>query len=131
MVVACGTRSQKGINTRLCVDYRRLIKETVKDSYQIPNIQDCIDTLSGAQWFSTLDLASRYWQMDVAEEDQHKTAFVTHKGLFHFKVLPFGLTNAPATFERLMERVLHGLQWERCLVYLDDIITFGKSFDEA
>jgi hypothetical protein len=75
-----------------------------------------------------LDLASGYWQCEVAEEDQSKTAFITHKGLFHFKVLPFGLTNAPATFERLMERVLNGLQ---CLVYLDDIISFGNSFLHA
>ena len=67
----------------------------------------------------------------MAEEDRPKTAFTTHKGLFQFKVLPFGLTNAPATFERLMEQVLHGLQWERCLVYLDDVICFGKTFEEA
>ena len=123
--------TKKDGSTRFCVDYRGLNKVTVKDSYPIPNIQDCIDTLAGAKWFHTLDLASGYWQCEVAEEDQPKTAFVTHKGLFQFKVLPFGLTNAPATFERLMERVLNGLQWERCLVYLDDIIVYGKSFDEA
>ena len=122
---------KKDGSPRFCADYRALNSVTIKDSYPIPNIQDCLDTLSGAKWFSTLDLASGYWQCEVADEDQHKTAFITHKGLFHFKVLPFGLTNAPATFERLMERVLHGLQWERCLIYLDDIISFGNTFHGA
>ena len=69
--------------------------------------------------------------MGVEDSDMPKTAFITRKGLFQFRVLPFGLCNAPATFERLMEAVLAGLQWEICLIYLDDIITFGKTFDEA
>ena len=123
--------TKKDGSPRFCVDYRGLNSVTKKDSYPIPNITDCIDSLSGAKWFSTLDLASGYWQCEVTEEDRYKTAFTTHKGLFQFKVLPFGLTNAPATFERLMERVLNGLQWERCLVYLDDVICFGKTFEEA
>ena len=87
--------------------------------------------MSGARWFSTLDLASGYWQCEVAEEDQPKTCFTTHIGLYIFKVLSFGLTNAPSTFERLMEMVLNGLIGKRCLVYLDDIIVFGTTFDEA
>ena len=123
--------TKKDGSPRFCVDYRGLNSVTKKDSYPIPNITDCIDSLSGSKWFSTLDLASGYWQCEVAEDDRHKTAFTTHKGLFQFKVLPFGLTNAPATFERLMERVLNGLQWERCLIYLDDVICFGKTFEEA
>lgn len=78
-----------------------------------------------------MDLASGYWQMNVCEKDKPKTAFATHRGLYQFKRMPFGLANSPASFERLMEIVLTGLQWERCLVYLDDVIVFGRSFDET
>ena len=123
--------TKKDGSPRFCVDYRLLNSATVKDTYPLPNIHDCIDSLSGAKWFSTLDLASGYWQCEVEELDRPKTAFVTHKGLYQFNVLPFGLTNAPATFERLMERIMNGLQWDRCLIYLDDIIVYGKTFDEA
>ena len=84
-----------------------------------------------AEWFCTMDLASGYWQIKMKEEDKPKTAFVTRKGLFQFKVMPFGLCNAPATFQRLMDRVLVGLQWEQCLVYLDDIVVFGKTFEQT
>ena len=97
----------------------------------MPRIDETIESLTGAQWFSTLDLASGYWKVSVSANDRAKTAFATRKGLFQWKVMPFGLANAPATFSRLMEMVLRGLNWERCLVYLDDIIVFGKSFDEA
>ena len=101
---------------------------TINDAYPLPNITDCLDTLSGRLYLYTLDLGSGYWQVELEEEDKQKTAFVTHQGLYQFCVMPFGLTNAPATFERLMELVLRGLQWHRCLVYLDDIVTFGDSF---
>ena len=87
--------------------------------------------LAGKQWFSTLDLASGYWQVSLSKAARAKTAFVTHSGLFQFRVMPFGLCNAPATFERLMDRVLQGLRWSRCLVYLDDIISFGGTFSAA
>ena len=87
--------------------------------------------LAGKQWFSTLDLASGYWQVSLSPDTCCKTAFATHSGLFQFKVMPFGLCNAPATFERLMDRVLQVLRWSRCLVYLDDIISFGMTFDDA
>lgn len=76
-------------------------------------------------------MTNRYWQVVMDEADKQKTAFATHKGLFQFKVLPIGLSNSPATFERLMEAIHSGLQWERCLVYLDDIITFGSTFEET
>ena len=89
------------------------------------------DMLAGKQWFSTLDLASGYWQVSLSREARAKTAFATHSGLFQFRVMPFGLCNAPATLERLMDRVLQGLRWSRCLVYLDDIISFGGTFDGA
>lgn len=122
---------KKDGSTRFCVDYRKLNDVTEKDSYPLPRIDDTLDTLSGAKWFSTLDLASGYWQVEVQERDRPKTAFVTGSGLFQFKVLPFGLCNAPATFERLMERVLKGLQWQTCLLYLDDVIVYGDSFEKT
>ena len=116
---------------RFCVDYRRLNNATVKDSYPLPNIEDTFDSLSGAKYFCALDLASGYWQVEMAPKDRHKTAFLTREGLWQFKVMPFGLCNAPATFERLMEMILRGLLWKRCLVYIDDIIVYGKSFEET
>ena len=77
-----------------------------------------------------MDLLSGYWQVEVAEGDQEKTAFVSQSGLFEFKVMPFALCNAPATFQRLMDLVLAGVQWSHCLVYLDDIIVVGRSFHD-
>ena len=102
-------RKKGGNGVRFCLDYRLLNQVSRKDAYPLPNIGDCMDALSGAQWFCTLDLASGYWQVELDEQSKAKTAFTTHKGLYHFNVLPFGLTNAPATFERLMEQVLRGL----------------------
>ena len=109
--------TKKEGGTRFCVDYCRLNLVTVKDAYPLPRIDDTLDMLVGKRWFSTLDLASGYWQVSLSPEARCKTAFATHSGLFQFKVMPFGLCNAPATFERLMDRVLQGLQWSRCLVY--------------
>jgi transposase InsO family protein len=116
---------------RFCIDYRELNKVTVRDAYPLPNITDCFDNLEGAKFFCTMDLQSGYWQLDVHPDDKEKTAFATRTGLYEFNVLPFGLTNAPATFERVMETVLRGLHWTECLVYLDDIIVFGRTFDET
>ena len=115
---------------RFCIDYRRLKAVTVKNSYPLPRIDDTLDELSGARYFTTLDLAAGYWQVPVAEEDKKKTAFVTQKGLWQFNKMPFGLANAPATFQRMMEVVLAGLQWPECLIYLDDVIVFSSSFDK-
>ena len=121
---------KKDGSMRFCVDYRKLNDVTKKDSYPLPRIDDTLDTLSGAKVFSTLNLQSGYWQVEVQEEDKEKTAFSVGNGLWQFNVMPFGLCNAPATFERLMERVLKGLHWRTCLVYLDDIIVMGKNFEE-
>ena len=121
---------KKDGTTRFCVDYWKLNELTVKDAYPLPRIDDSLDHLSGAQWFSTLDLCSGYWQVELEPEDKPKTAFATKRGLYQFRVMPFGLCNAPATFERLMETVLSGLQWDICLIYHDDIIVIAKSFDE-
>ena len=103
---------------------------THKDAYPLPRVDDTLDTLSGSNWFSTIDLKSGYWQVEMAPEDREKTAFCTREGLFEFNVMPFGLCNAPATFQRLMDCVLAGLQWSSCLVYIDDVIIIGRSFDE-
>ena len=121
---------KKDGSLRFCIDFRKVNEVTVKDSYPLPRIDDTLDMLGGATWFSTLDLASGYWQIEVEAADRDKTAFSTHQGLFQFKVMPFGLCNAPATFERLMDKVLGGLKWESCLVYLDDVIVYGKTFPE-
>ena len=86
-----------------------------------------LDVLAGSSLFSTRDLASGYWQVGVEECDREKSAFAAPFGLFQFKVMPFTLFNAPATFQWLMELVLAGLHWSVCLVYLDDIIIFSKS----
>ena len=123
--------TKKDGGTRFCVDYRRLNLTTVKDAYPLPCIDDTLDMLADKKWFSTLDLGSGYWQVSLSPDARCKTAFATHSGLFQVRVMPFGLCNAPATFERLMDRVLQGLRWSRCLVYLDDIISFGTTFDDA
>lgn len=122
--------TKKDGGTRFCLDYRRLNQLTRKDAYPLPRVEDCFDSLGGAKWFATMDLCSGYWQVKMAEKDKEKTAFVTREGLYQFNVMPFGLSNGPATFERLMEVVLRGLQWKDCLVFLDDIITFGRTKEE-
>ena len=118
--------SKKDGTKRFCVDYRKLNDVTVKDSYPIPRIDDSLEQLSGVQWFSCLDLNAGYRQVEVDEADREKTVFTSRRGLFEFKTMPCGLCNAPATFERLMETVLAGLNWQICLIYLDDIIVHGE-----
>ncbi|GBM71939.1 Retrovirus-related Pol polyprotein from transposon 297 [Araneus ventricosus] len=114
---------------RFCVDYRRLNKITKKDVYPLPCIDDALDCLAGAKIFSMMDLKSGF-KIEVDDKDREKTAFVTSDGLYEFKVMPFGLCNAPATFQRMMDAVLRGLKWNICLCYLDDIIVYAPNFQE-
>ena len=121
---------KKDGSTRFCVDFRKVNDCTRKDAQPLPRIDDTLDAEGGARYFSTIDLASGYWQVAVNPGDKEKTAFITPYGLYQFMVMPFGMCNAPATFQRLMERVLAGLHWTSCLVYLDDIIVFSHTVHE-
>ena len=111
------------------MDYRQLNLQTYKDSYSLPRIGTCLNSLGGSRFFSGLDLRSGYWQPAIDPESADKTAFVTRKGIFQVKVLSFGLTNTPALFQRLMDLVLDGLTWVVCLVYLDDVIVMADTFE--
>jgi len=115
---------------RFCVDYRRLNQVTKKDSYPLPRIDDVVDALGGenAKVFSTLDVASGYWHIPIADHDKEKTAFTTNSGTYQFKVLPFGLTGAPGAFCRAMQSSLKDLLWKCALVYVDDIIVWSPDF---
>ena len=115
---------------RFCINYRKLNAATHLDAYPLPRIDETLDMLTGATYFTTLDLASGYWQVEVEECDKEKTAFSTASGHYEFNVMPFGFTNAPATFQHLMECVLAGLRGEQYLVYLDDVIVFIDTFQE-
>ncbi len=121
---------KKDNSLRLCIDYRQLNRRTIRDNFPLPRIEDTLDALYGARWFSSLDLKSGYWQIEMAEEDKPKTAFTTPLGFYECNRMPFGLTNAPATFQRLMERCMGDLNLTQCLVYLDDIIVFSSTFEE-
>ena len=122
---------KKDGSLHFCVDFRQLNAATVKDAHPLPRIDDLLEALHGAKWFSTLDLKSGHWQVPITEQDKAKTAFRTSSGqLYEFNQVPFGLCNAPATFSRLMDRVLAGLHWETCLFYLDNIIVFSSTWEE-
>jgi transposase InsO family protein len=112
---------------RFVIDFRKLNAVSKLKGGKIPLISEIFDALSGAEYFSNIDLASGYWQVPMAKEDQEKTGFLTHQSLYHFKVLPFGLKSAPFSFQRAMEKVFAGLQ-KMCHIYLDDIICHSKSF---
>ena len=115
---------------RLCVDYRALNKQTVKNVYPLPRIDELLDHLNGAVVFSKLDLHSGYHQIRAQEADIYKTTFQTQYGLYEFIVLPFGLCNAPATFMQLMNDIFHN-ELDHCvLIYLNDILIYSPSIEQ-
>ena len=122
---------KKDGSLRQCVDFRRLNARTIKDSYCLPRIEEILDSLAGAKYFSVLDLKSGYHQVEIAEHHKERTAFsVAPLGFFEYNRMAMGLANAPATYQRLMENVLGDLHLAICMVFLDDIIIFGNTFEE-
>lgn len=115
---------------RICPDFRDVNKVTIGDSYPIPTISDLFDRLGGSSYFSTLDARSGYWQIQMEESSKEKTAFITKNGLFQWKVMPFGLKNAPSTFQRCMDTLFSDYKFKFLMVYLDDIIIFSKSLED-
>jgi len=120
--------SGKTIDTRWVMDYRGINANTVPDRYPIPNIEELLTKVGKAQLFSKLDLKSSYWQILIRRGDEPKTAFTTPFGLYEWVVMPFGLCNAPATFQRLIDRVLRDCCW--AIGYFDDILIFSERVDE-
>jgi hypothetical protein len=115
---------------RIVIDYRKLNEITLGDKYPLPNITDLLDQLGKCTYFTTLDLASGFHQIEVESKDVPKTAFSVENGHFEYVRMPFGLKNAPATFQRVMDNIMAGLQNELCMVYMDDIIIYSSTFDE-
>jgi len=119
---------KKDVSWRFCVDYCKLNSVTIQDAYPLLRIDESLDALAGSKYFSTLDLLTWYWQMPLSPDAQDKAAFIIRNGLWIWKVLPFELMSALATFQRLMEHVLSGLHWRTLLIYLDDVIVISPDF---
>ena len=111
-------------------DFRGLNDITKKDSYPLPHIRDVIDKMYGARYWKTLDAASTYWSMPLAEDNKEKTAFSLPRGKYEFNITPFGLCNAGASYQRMMDITLSGLPTDRVLAYMDDVVIFSKTFEE-
>ena len=121
---------KKDGSLRFCLDYRRLNAKTFPETYPLPRIDDCLDSLGDAGIFTTLDCNAGYWQVPVALEDRDKTTFTSYLGTFRYTRMPFGLRNAPATFQRALDIILSGVRWKSCLIYLDDVIVFSRTTED-
>jgi len=122
--------SPGGIKNRVCVNFIQLNKLTVKDRYPLPNQEDIFRQIGSAKFFTTMDLMSGFWQIAIKPEHRHKTAFITTRGLYEFLVMPFGLCNAPSTFQRMMDRIIKPEYRKFIQTYIDDIILYSKTFNE-
>ena len=116
---------------RMCIDFRGLNGVSKQDAYPLHRIDETLESLGNAKWFCTADLSSGYWQIKMSPESKEKTAFCTRKGLFEWNVMPFGLSSAVATFQRLMETMLGDMRYTSCLVYIDDLFLYGSDFDST
>ncbi len=121
---------KKNGQIRMCVDYRTLNRRTVPDQYTVPRIEDALACLNGSKWFSVLDLRSGYYQIPMSEADQEKTAFICPVGFYQFQRMPQGICGAPSTFQRVMEKTVGDMNLLEVLVYLDDLIVFGRTLEE-
>ncbi len=121
---------KKSGDIRLCIDYRKLNQRTIKDAYALPKLEDTFMALTGSKWFSVLDLKSGFYQIEVEEKDKAKTAFVCPLGFYEFNRMPQGVTNAPSTFQRIMEKCMADINLREVLVFIDDIIVFSKDLEE-
>jgi len=121
---------KKNNSLRFCVDYRKLNFVTRRDAYPLPRIDECLDGLSGARYFIAFDLRSAYHQVLMHSDDADKTNFIVRTGTYRFKRMPFGLCNAGSTFQRVMDLALNGLNFNMCLVYIDDIIVFSATIEK-
>ena len=121
---------KKSGDVRLCIDYRKLNTLTIRDAYALPNLEEAFSALAGSKWFSVMDLKSGYYQIEMEERDIAKTVFVCPLGFYEFNRMPQGITNAPSTFQRLMERCMGSLNLKEVLVFLDDIIVFSSTLEE-
>ena len=114
----------------MCIDYRALNAVTRKNGYPLPRIQECLDLIGNARYLSKIDLTQGYYQVRVDNESREKTAFNTREGKYEFLTMPFGLCNAPATFQTLMNRTLRAQLGKSVIVYLDDIVIYSNSLKE-
>jgi hypothetical protein len=121
---------KKDDDFRCCIDYRGLNDVTRKDAYALPRTDMCLDALTGSMWFTTFDMKNSYHQIEVEPSNTDKTAFICREGMFKFLTTPFGLCNAGATFQRVVDMVLSGLSFEICLAYIDDVIIFSRTIED-
>ncbi|GET54545.1 retroviral-like aspartic protease 1 [Rhizophagus irregularis DAOM 181602=DAOM 197198] len=122
--------NKKTGDKRFCIDFRKINQMTITDAYPLPRIDDLLEKFRVAKWFTTIDLASGYWQIEMKEEDKEKTAFICNQGLYEFNVMPFGLKNAPAIFQRTMNKIFKEYLDKFMNVYIDDIIIYSKNWNE-